>query len=936
MAGLKDNRPKSIEDIEKKLRNKDLSPAERQRLNEERRRKIEARNKEIREAKLTPQMKARHRRDEITRRLHKTQNEVEKNNHGQKELIKRLTFSDIGNRMNNMMHGSTFSVYAGRIAHFISKGWGESEVPLKQIASNRFLLSTNKIYTRDAVKMPIAITGYSQQTEFLPVGWIDDIRSDLEILENTFNISNESNLRISLNELADADYCGLNYSNSKPLQNDYKRAVQDVTGKVYNDYSLDTYEWMQDLEAENRDSIWEVRYFLELIVSGGPSGETAELLRQAYEETIKRLNVLQLKSKDLYLTVQDYYDAFSPLGHNHKKGRGSSLANKFVPVIRSGEMISSTTDLQQGTISDIEGVPVGIDVDSGKPIFIDYTNNSLPPSVIVSAATGFGKTYLMQSILGALLLWGDKYFPVIIDYKNEYVELGRAAGMQIISSSPADGLYYDTMELSEPTGDPEVDARQLNNSIETTDNVFEILLGDKWEKLKPAYEYTRRSLYQRQEVYLDKPNTWKNSKGLTYHTFYNEIYKILSEDRKQAQEETDINDFIELRRSLSEYFEIDGSKASYFKQPIRMKDINNSRGVIFALDRKGEVNSSSHDIKLLLTMQFIMHILNNLTDRKSDKRLIPIYWEETNQLLLIPKVANMISSLTTGGRSRGIRNFFITNSPGQIFRAENESEFSVVDPGVISTIMSNTQSIIVGANSKEDMDTIAKKYHLDSSTIGVYLDLLAEQASKGNDDQSALSHKFIIKHKGHSALMQAISNGALQELGIFGTEVDVNKANNSSEKKEQLMKELLNNNNHKSESVTLNKERETIINDVKKSNNTSFSNKMAASISANKSHSNNLTNNFAGGNLAQNNSTNNIGANSGNFNSNNSRAANQQQNNIGNNGQSNNSQPINQQQNYSPNQLNYGNNNMNNNSNNYYGQQNNNNNNGSSGLGGLN
>lgn len=922
MAGLKDNRPKSIEDVDKLLRNKNLSQAERISLTNKKKRMITREQKKKREASLSPKLRAKKKREEVTQRLNKAKTEFSNKNHGSTEVIKKLTFSDINNRVNKMLHGSTLSVYAGRIAHWISKGWGESEVPLKQIASNRFLLSTNKIYTRNAVKMPIAIIGFGND-EFLPVGWLDNIRDDLNVLENTYNISQNENLRIALNEVEDADYSPINFSSSKPLQNDYKRAINDITGKTYTDYSLDTYDWLQDLEIENKDSIWETRQFLELVISGGPSGKTAELLRQAYEEVSKRLRVLQMKTQDLYLTVQNYYDAFSPLGHNHKKGQGSELSKKYVPVIRSGQMIVSDGDLQQGSISDIEGVPVGIDVNSGKPIFIDYTNNNLPPSTIVSAVTGAGKTYLMQSILGSLLLWGDKYFPVIVDYKNEYVELGRSAGMQIISSSPADGLYYDTMELAEPTGDPDIDSRQLTNSIETTDNVFEILLGDKWEKLKPAYEYTRRSLYQRQGVYLDKPNTWKNSKGLTFHTFYNEIYKVLSEDRIQAQEETDLNDFVDLRRTLSEYFEIDGSKASYFKQPIRMKDINSSRGVIFALDRKGEVNNSQHDTKLLLTMQFIMHILNNLTDRKSDKRLIPIYWEETNQLLLIPKVANMISSLTTGGRSRGIRNFFITNSPGQIFRAEQESEFATVDPGVISTIMSNAQSIIVGANSQEDMNTIADKYHLNSSTIKVYLKLLAEQASKGNDDQSSLAHKFIIRHQGHTTLMQAVSNDALAQLGVFGTEVDINRVNNSDEKKEQLMKELLNTNKDtKSDSVTLNKERATILQDAKSISGNTLNNKLANS---NMKRDNKRNETIKNNQLKQSQKNNNS----------NNQTKSQPQQNIN----------ININQSNQPNQFNQPiNSNMNNQvippnnqSNNYYNNNNNQNNNGgTSGLGGLN
>lgn len=801
---LKDNRIRTIDEINKALQNKNLSAAQRAAYHKLKKTLLEKERANKNKDKAEKLERVR-KQTELKRKT----KERHQNKTGSTNPIRKLTYNKISHRVSKMMSSSTMAVYTSRLAHLISKGWGESNVPLDLIASNKFLNSTNKIYSSDTVKMPLAIVAYGEQ---LPIGWLDDIRADLGVLQNSYNVSQHKQLKISLNQTIDAKWSDLSFSDNKRLNNDYKRAV--INGNSDSrDEVLRTYTWLQDIEIENQDSLWQTRVFLELCVSGGPSGETAELLRRSYEQLIKRLKILQLKTKDMYLTVQNYYDSFGPIGHNRRKGPQSRLAKKYPAVPRSGEMIIAGTSLRQGSISDFEGVPIGIDVNSERPIFIDYTDNNLPPSTIVSATTGSGKTYLMETILIGFLSDPKRYFPVIIDYKNEYVDLGRSAGMQIISSSPSDGLYYDTMEIPETTGDNKLDARNVDSAISTTDHVFEILLGDKWPKLKHAYEFVRRSLYSKQGVYLDKPETWKNSKGLTYHTFYNEIRRVLSENRAQASEESDINNYKELQKSLSEYFEIDGSKKSYFKQPIRMRDINEHTGVIFALDRKGETGgNSSNDTKLLLTMQFILHILNNLTEGKQDRRLIPIYWEETNQLLLIPNVAAMISSLTTGGRSRGIRNFFITNSPGQIFRAEQESKFSTVDPGIISTIVSNAQSVIIGPNSKEDMDTLGKRYNLRGETLQVYMDLLAKQATEDNSDNSAMAHKFIVRHRGKATLIQAISNEALNRLGFFGSEVDVNNNLDNSQRKDALMKELMSGNINANENNEIRENRNKIDN----------------------------------------------------------------------------------------------------------------------------
>lgn len=800
--GLKDNRIKTVEQINEQLKRRDLTKAQRQAYLKMKKSMIE---KEQIAKRKERNAKAEQIRDRS--KLKREANQRAKGNKGAFERIKKLTYSPISSRVSKMVSSSTMSIYTSRLAHLISKGWGESNVPLDVIPTNRFKNSTNKTYTTESVKMPLAIVSYGEQ---LPIGWLDDIRSDLGVLQNSYNVSQHKQLKISLNQVTDAKWSDLNFSDNKRLNNDYKRAVVNGNADSRDDV-LRTYTWLQDIEIENQDSIWSTRVFLELCVSGGQSGETAELLRQAYEELVKRLKILQLKTKDLYLTVQDYYDSFGPLGHNKRKGPRARLPKKYPAIPRSGEMIIASTELRQGSISDYEGVPIGIDVNSERPIFIDYTDNNLPPSTIVSATTGSGKTYLMMTILMGLLLDSKRYFPIVIDYKNEYVDLGRSAGMQIISSSPSDGLYYDTMEIPETTGDNAVDARNIDNALSTTDHVFEILLGEDWKRLKHAYEFVRRSLYSRQKVFIDKPESWANSKGLTYHTFYNEIRRVLSEKRSQASEQADIQDYIDLQRDLSEYFEIDGSKRSYFKQPIRMRDIQAHRGVIFALDRKGEAGGDvQSDTKLLLTMQFIMHILNNLTEGKKDRRLIPIYWEETNQLLLIPNVASMISSLTTGGRSRGIRNFFITNSPGQIFRAEQESKFSKVDPGVISTIVSNAQSVILGPNSMNDMETLAEKYNLRGETLRVYLELLAKQATEDNSDNSAMAHKFIVRHRGKATLIQAISNKALDRLGFFGSEIDVNENISDEQRKEDLMKELMDNGSNVNENIDIRKNRSKI------------------------------------------------------------------------------------------------------------------------------
>lgn len=768
-----------LNDIDEKLKSPDLSDEEKTNLLMVKKRLL-AKQKGKNQVKTEEEMAK-------LKELQRIKDNAKTANAGRRSLIKQFTYNGLGERVNKMVHSSTTTTYVNRLVHWLTKGWGKQNTPLAPIPANTFHYTMNKIYTSDAARLPLAVVAWGGQ---LPLGWLDEIRGDLLELQNRTNTAHDKMFTIQLNHIMNCEPSDLAFTGNKRLEQDYERVAKRNFDE--DDTALLSYLWLQGMETENRDSLWNVREFLELTVSGGRSGETAEILHEAYDVLMRRLKVIQIETADLYLTVQSYYDEFGPIGHQDDSGQYAFLHKKYISNVRSGEQIAAPADLRQGSISDVQGVPVGIDINSERPIFVDYADNNLPPSTIVSAASGSGKTYLMQTILLGLLNAPDVYFPVIIDFKNEYEDLARSAGMQIISNSPADGLYLDTMEIPEPTGNEEVDERAKENSLTTTENIFEILLGDSWKEMKPAFSFVRRSLYRHQHVLLDDKDTWTNSRGLTFHSFYNEINKVLTEQVGQAKEIADIEVFIKMQQVLSDYFESDGDKASYFKRPIRMKDISGHRGIVFALDRNGEVvGSTSGDIKLLLTMQFIMFVLNNLTDRQNDRRLIPIFWEETNQLLLMSNIASMISGLTSGGRSRGIRNFFITNSPGQIFGAEKESQFSTVDPKLISTIISNAQSIIVGPNSSQDMATIAERYHLDSQTLRSYLSLLAEQATNDNSDSSVMAHKFIIRHRGKAALIQAVSNQALDELNLFGTSLDMNKEKASlADQKKALMDKL--------------------------------------------------------------------------------------------------------------------------------------------------
>lgn len=746
----------------------------------------------------------KHRKEAKKRKMRGNRNTRSRNNN--QTVLSHFGYTPAGNRLKQKTTGTIIQLYSQIIANWLRRGWQRSNVPDHHIPFNKFYYSSNKIYTTGTVKIPYIL--FKWQCDSLPIGWVSVIRNDLEKIQNDYNTANGTNYMITFNHLEQCNKSKIKAFSSNPTyQNQFDRLrrqyeknlmeldnpdiakaqkAQHLGEENYN--LMTTYEWLMDLEEDDNSSLWETYELCEVVVSGDDGMALNELAEKACDNVISRFNYFKIKIKDLMMMVQSYYDDQSFIGHQRKR---QVIHKQFSPENRESSYLTSGINLQEGSVSDLVGVPVGIDIFNQKPVYVDYTDNSLSPNTLVAGITGSGKTFLVQTLITAFLQFPQFYFPVICDVKNEYRRLAKLLGMQFVSLSPSDGVYIDTLVIPSPTGDNEIDLELKEDSLRDTEAIFEILLGEKWKELdvQSAFNFVRNSLYRKRGVVLDNPNTWKNSSGLTFHSFYDEIGIVMQEKATQAKESAggSLQPFKEMKQILSNYFEKDGAKASYFQRPISLSEIDDSTGVVFGLDQN--VSTMNNDERLTLSIRFMMHLLKTLTVKiKKQKRLLMTFFEETNQLVLMPHIADLLSRFASGGRSFGMRNFFITNAPRQIFDAkELKNDNSDVNLSAISALESNIGSVIVGSLKKKDMQTVYERMLQGKQNVTGFLKLLIQEA--GNSGKSAMSHTFILLHRGKTALIQALANPALVEQHFFGSEIKTNSRYNQEITVDDLLEE---------------------------------------------------------------------------------------------------------------------------------------------------
>lgn len=747
-----------------------------------------------------------------TRRAQAHNRAKNKKLHGFRDIINRFGYTLGKGKKRYKTLGSSFNLYTTLFTNWLRKGWQKSNIPEHNIAFNKFYCSSDKIYTTNEGKKPIVLKSW--ETNTMPIGWVDIIREDLSKLESNYNTAHHTNYVITLNYIQDCSPSKIkSFSNNTRYQNSfdslrrqYERNLlsldDDSISKAQKQANLGkemytrlmTYEWLMDLEEDSQSSLWDTYELLEIVIENGEPQEINEIFEKAYHTVIERLKYFKINSKDLMLEVQGYYDDQSFIGHDSKK---QSIKRDLPCEVRNADYLSCSNVVQEGNISDLVGVPVGIDILNEKPVFIDYTDNNLSPNQLITAMTGEGKTFLVQTLIVALLQFPQLYFTLVIDFKNEYKELAKKLGMQFISVAPSDGVYIDTMVVPAPTGDNEIDLELKDDAFRDTEEIFSVLLGEAWNDLdiRSAFNYVRNSLYRKRGFVANEPETWSNTRGLTFQSFYDEIGIVLNNEPTQAKESAGgtLAPYHKMKQILSDYFEIDGSKNSYFQHAISLEDIDESTGVIFGLGQNVSTGMNNQE-RLLLSIIFIMHLLKALIfTMKQQNRLLMTFFEETNQLLLLPHIAELLSRFASGGRSFGMRNFFITNAPEQIFDAKelNSKENKNVDLSAISALSSNIGGCIVGALREEAMISVVKTLLKGHANLNNFVKMLINEAN--SNGKTALKHTFLILHRNKTALIQALANPVLVEQGLFGTEIKAS----SRYDKDITLDDLLNNENEK-------------------------------------------------------------------------------------------------------------------------------------------
>lgn len=663
--------------------------------------------------------------------------------------------------ISNLKKSGWFETLAGRLSFLITKGRSKQDFDFSQLGTGQYIAIEDKIYSASSIIKPIGIVSVGN---VLIRGYLQDIRDEVARMADTYNQETDSSTRVAVNEYVINKPSKIQFSSDKRLQRDYDRASEDNT---VDDSVLMSYDWLAEMDADESESLWENQTALEFVFYGDATERLAELYQRVMEWFDKYTKRAKIIWKDMYLTVQEYQRYFSSLGYQGKRTILSKDEIVGKNIRNPNQTFASTDNLIEGNVSDPNGVIVGININSSQAYAINFSKEDYPVITLFTQLTGTGKTFSVQMIIDGMLLQPDLYEPVIVDRKNEYSRFATTSGLRLISFSTESGQYIDTTEIPDPIGEREYDGRIANLSRENTKSVFKALLYNIWSpEVELALDFVIEELYNNVGYRKEDPATYKFTRGLSYYSIYTNIDRVKADNPTQAEARAPLPTYTAIRNQLRDYFEEGGVASDMFRHKLTLKELADSRGIVFALDPYGsdvKSNSVSEELSLLFVSFYVAE-----RQLRKNKKQIMLFVEEAQELLKIESFANKISALATMGRSGGIKMFFITNAPNIFFDtidSKNDDSKTATMKSAASAIASNIGAAFIGPNKASNMVALKKMFSANDTT-DAYLDMLAHQADV---NQKSLQHKLFIADGHTHTMVDIVAHQSLVDMDAYGT-----------------------------------------------------------------------------------------------------------------------------------------------------------------------
>lgn len=669
------------------------------------------------------------------------------------------------------------SFYTGLINQYYT----HDDIPEQTLGNGDFYYTAESIMTRKGVKKPFVVV---MMPEEMDRGWVSDIRLQVDEAITAFKLKTGIESTVSINLVEDMVLYNLHLDSVRSrgrwvsFARQYERVADSLEDKTLEDElktdkhsagvrrKVKSFLHIKMARDYYRAAFYKTTTFLEVQSIADDLYQANDALKEA-EKTLKGFCLDNgIKVKRLFMDAHNYYKNYGPTSSYNDN---ILLRRKFTGSVYSDDTLSSPLVPEHGKVGDETGVYHGIDVRSREVVVFDLATGSGAKNWLVTAATGEGKSRAMKTLLSFYAI-DPKYQTVIFDYEGtEYAALGKVTDAATVGIGSTRGAYVNTMVVTEPTGDPDVDSGRLSNAKDMTSKVFDILFDEEegmTNKERPIFSYILSKVYEDAGINEEQPEFWHiRSADLTFYSIYEKLRTIM-EDRRDEQFFKDfyIDDIRDFYNVIRMYFAKGEIANSWFKEPISLVEFLNTRDVIFNFEMGG-VSEEAVDTKQLAIRQLFASHLTNLKSMYNKQKGIRtvVVIEEAQRYLKQKNSSQIINTFITGGRKNGLVLYLVTNAPEELIMAAQG--YSHLAEKNMAGILRNINNLLIGALSSASMEMLIDSFPelINSRDVLMELAKIKENAKK----DAPLKHCFYVKKDDQKTVVKFMVHPAFDKSPLY-------------------------------------------------------------------------------------------------------------------------------------------------------------------------
>lgn len=537
---------------------------------------------------------------------------------------------------------------------------------------NNMMIGNNTFITKGAIQALIIVTEMGTDT---PIAWISEMISSVKSKVPDIAIDVTMKCRRHEYNLNGGDMRGRIRNWTLTLDN----PVASDTSKRRAARCLYTIDIVKSGERIYKSQIY-------IIIRA----KTGDSLNRGVEQVSIYLNSIGAAHKVIKNDIKRHLDYMLMMSDK----RNASVKDLPTQIFSRQTLAESLPDTQG--MNDEQGTFLGIDRKMLSPYFINFRATAKAKNVVVCAASGAGKTFLVQNWF--LDMHATGYNMCIMDIKGtEFGAFTRAAGGIILSMRPQSTFYVNTWKLDkeEAGEDPRVYFDERFNLSKETMMILADLPEEMQSQGEALIEEFIQALYMQIGVSGDNLNTWGRTTQLNPYTVFEYFEDFCSTDIRRKY--LGVADRMLTRLRI--YMSRNGSNSHMFRDPFDYKDILDTKVLTFDFGMLGSgqgTDQAMFKVRVLymnlLNDQYVAHkyAKGEWTGKVLEESgiaadyLIRLYAKDfmlrraQNQVTIL--LGNSISSLASNENAKGIlenTNILVLGSLNKSSRAYLEDEFGL-------------------------------------------------------------------------------------------------------------------------------------------------------------------------------------------------------------------------------------------------------------------